>query len=156
MLKYISTEIVYREVPDMVSRAFSISNCGQHCKGCHSPELQGDNGNRLTLDIIDKYINEDWGKIDCYVFLGEGQDKETLEKILHFTHNRGFKTCLYTYRSNLTDIINDYCPYLDYIKTGEYIENLGGLDSKNTNQRFYEIKDNLAIDITNKFKKNED
>ena len=61
MLKYISTEIVYREVPDMISRAFSISNCGQHCKGCHSPELQGDNGNELTLDIIDKYINEEWG-----------------------------------------------------------------------------------------------
>lgn len=156
MLKYVSTEIVYREVPDLISRAFSISNCGQHCKGCHSPELQGDNGEELTLDVIDNYIKEDWGKVDCYVFLGEGQDKDTLEKIIHYVHNRGFKICLYTHRNNITDIVNDYFPYLDYIKTGEYIKDLGGLNDRHTNQRFYKIEYDVAFDITYKFQKHED
>ena len=48
---------------------------------------------------------------------------------------------------------------LDYIKVGPYKEELGGLDSPNTNQRFYKIttSDSSSLinikDITLKFRK---
>ena len=45
--------------------------------------------------------------------------------------------------------------HFDYIKMGPYIEELGPLTSRTTNQRLYEIKhkpqDNELIDITHKF-----
>ena len=54
--------------------------------------------------------------------------------------------------------------YFDYIKTGPYKKELGGLDSITTNQRFYQVKKKLAYmsdevmyryleDITWKFQK---
>ena len=42
----------------------------------------------------------------------------------------------------------------DYIKLGPYIEQLGGLNSASTNQRFYRIQNNEMIDMTNIFYKN--
>ena len=42
------------------------------------------------------------------------------------------------------------------IKLGPYIEDLGPLNSKNTNQRFYKIEENKLIDITNLFWKDND
>ena len=42
--------------------------------------------------------------------------------------------------------------YFDYIKLGPYIEALGGLKSKNTNQRMFSIKDGVLIDITYRFR----
>lgn len=44
--------------------------------------------------------------------------------------------------------------HFDYIKLGAYNENLGGLNSKNTNQRFYKIANGEMIDMTNWFHKN--
>ena len=44
----------------------------------------------------------------------------------------------------------------DFVKLGPYIEELGPLNSKNTNQRFYKIEENKLIDITNLFWKDND
>ena len=51
---------------------------------------------------------------------------------------------MYFYRINaIINIIKDYgyfLNFLDYLKVGSYISNLGGLDSKTTNQRLYSLK----------------
>ena len=39
----------------------------------------------------------------------------------------------------------------DYIKTGKYNKDLGGLDSLTTNQKFYKIENNDFVDITHMF-----
>jgi len=39
----------------------------------------------------------------------------------------------------------------DYVKLGPYIEKFGGLDSPNTNQRFYKITNGKMIDMTSVF-----
>ena len=55
---------------------------------------------------------------------------------------------------------NIYLGWFDYIKLGPYIEELGPLNSKTTNQRFYEVSKEIdnkgnptykLVDITNKF-----
>ena len=42
------------------------------------------------------------------------------------------------------------------IKLGPYIEELGPLNSKTTNQRFYKVNEKELIDITNLFWKSSD
>lgn len=37
-------------------------------------------------------------------------------------------------------LYGDFFSYLDYLKVGSYISNLGDLDSKTTNQRLYSLK----------------
>ena len=52
------------------------------------------------------------------------------------------KTALYIGRDlNMTiKLYGDFFSCLDYLKVGSYISNLGGLDSKTTNQRLYSLK----------------
>ena len=140
MIKYVTSQITTTEVPGLISRCFSISNCGKQCKNCHSPELQGDNGDPLTEDVLKKYIEEDKGKpIDCYVFLGEGKDNTTLKKLFKIVKDAGYKVCLYTGDDNF-NIYDNFYGFIDYLKIGHYNENRGGLNSPGTNQKFYEIK----------------
>lgn len=43
----------------------------------------------------------------------------------------------------------------DFIKIGPYIENLGGLNKRTTNQRMYRITEDMKLDdITSRFWKN--
>ena len=51
-------------------------------------------------------------------------------------HN--YKTCIYIGK-NTTNW--KYLRYLDYLKLGSYINDLGGLNCKTTNQRMYKIED---------------
>ena len=45
---------------------------------------------------------------------------------------------------------------LDYLKVGPYVEEKGGIDNPNTNQRFYEIENGkIKNDITSMFWKEE-
>ena len=60
------------------------------------------------------------------------------------------KTCMY---SGDTNIDVNLTKVLDYYKIGPYNNKYGGLDSKNTNQRFYRINNNLLEDITKLFLK---
>jgi anaerobic ribonucleoside-triphosphate reductase activating protein len=41
--------------------------------------------------------------------------------------------------------------YLDFIKTGAYIESLGGLSSRDTNQKMWKKENNDWIDMTSSF-----
>lgn len=145
MIKFFANDITYQEVPNLISRSFSITNCGGHCNGCHSPELQEDIGEELTDRILNKFFEIDKDKVECYVFLGEGQDKNRMLDILKLCKKNGFKTCLYIGRNHADW---RYMRYLDYIKLGSYIKSLGGLDSPTTNQVMYKIEN-----ITNQFKK---
>ena len=52
MLKYVDTKVTFAEVPDEISLCINISNCPNHCEGCHSPYLAEDIGTELTKDEI--------------------------------------------------------------------------------------------------------
>ena len=52
MLKYHSTYIGFREIPDEISLCINLTNCPNNCKGCHSPWLLEDIGIPLTYNEI--------------------------------------------------------------------------------------------------------
>jgi anaerobic ribonucleoside-triphosphate reductase activating protein len=142
-MKLFSNQITFSEVPGLVSRCFAISNCGGNCPSCHSPELRENIGEEFTDEMLYNFIAHDYDNIDCYVFLGDGQDPKRMIELLKICKQRKFKTCLYVGK----DATNwEYLRYLDYLKLGSYINALGGLDSKMTNQRMYKIEN-----ITNQF-----
>ena len=73
---------------------------------------------------------------------------DSLISILRICSSYGFKTALYS-GFELNDCTPDLLNNLDYIKTGAYIESLGGLKVKTTNQRLYKLIDGqIEKDIT--------
>lgn len=137
MLKYIPslTDIVLEEIPRRVTLAVEVSNCQGNCPGCHSPFLRQDIGEELTPIKIDALIQDNFG-INCFLFLGEGKDRDALFLLArHIRSNYpALETALYTGREKVDP---EYDEIFDYIKVGPYIEALGPLSRRTTNQRLY-------------------
>ncbi|MBR3076181.1 MAG: anaerobic ribonucleoside-triphosphate reductase activating protein [Bacteroidales bacterium] len=137
MLKYIPslTDTVIEEIPDRVTLAVEISNCRGNCPGCHSPFLRDDIGEELTEAKIDKLLSDNFG-INCFLFLGEGSDSAALLRLA--THIKqawpAIETAVYSGRESVD---KEFFGVFDYVKTGPYIEALGPLNNRNTNQRLY-------------------
>ena len=147
MLKYVPelTDTVIEEIPDRVTLAVEITNCRGNCPGCHSPFLKQDIGEELTAPAIDKMIADNFG-INCFLFLGEGRDQAALLDLArHIRQNHpGIETAVYSGRTEVEDV---YFEYFDYVKTGPYVEALGPLNKRTTNQRLYYHRE----DITSRF-----
>ena len=154
MLKYTDTQIVFEEIPDEITLAINISNCPNHCPGCHSPYLREDIGEELYGDTLMKLIAKNEG-ITCVLFMGEGKDEEHLFRLIDLMHNlnhndalfsslvlngRKLKIGLYTGSEHVSEFLWEN---LDYIKLGPYIEELGPLNNPNTNQRLYKHEDDI-------------
>ena len=81
MVKFCGHYITCQEVPGEISLTFSISRCPHRCEGCHSPWLQADIGDELTVWDIDYYIQQYWDGITCVCFMGTGGDNETVAQL---------------------------------------------------------------------------
>lgn len=148
MLKYDGYSIVLQEVPDEISLAFNITGCPWRCEGCHSKNLWEDTGRVLDDDIYN-IIDEHRDEISCVLFMGGDHERgEILSLIdrLRFLYP-GLKIAMYTGDDNPPKSIWDA---VDYLKVGHYVEELGGLDKKTTNQRMYKIS-HIHKDITERF-----
>lgn len=158
MLKYVNTEITFLEVPDEITLCINISNCPCHCIGCHSSYLAEDIGEGLTLDKIYKLIENNEG-ITCICFMGGDSSPKEIDMFARCIKDLyDIKVAWYSGRQELSKDIN--LKWFDFVKLGPYIEELGPLNSKTTNQRMYQVvTDNYEdgtsgyelIDITNKF-----
>ena len=118
---------------------------------------------QLTNEYLENRIKQYQDMISCVLFLGGEWEIEKLIELLQTVKNTNpsLKTCLYT-GLELDEIvefikqeINEVNKnadigwkyifennLLDYLKTGRWIRELGGLDNKNTNQRFYKVNVN--------------
>ena len=133
-------QIVLQEVPGEISLCFSISGCSIQCKGCHSPFLWKEKtGKLLTEQYYKKLLDLYGGMAFCVLFMGGEWHEEELIENLQLAKRKNFKTCLYTGEENVSkEILSE----LTWIKTGKWNAQLGGLDSKTTNQKYIEIKSN--------------
>jgi len=133
----ISPSVVFQEVPNEISLCFSITGCKVGCKGCHSTELwQAKNGMALTNQTFIQWLKKYQGLISCVVFFGgEWQASALIEKLL-IAKNFGLKTCLYSGEQYIDLNISQH---LDFLKTGKWQAELGGLDSSTTNQVFRDL-----------------
>ena len=149
MLKYVDTKVTFAEVPNEISLCINISNCPCNCKGCHSSYLAEDIGNELNDDSIKELINNNKG-ITCICFMGGDSNPSEVDALAQFIKIYfPIKIAWYSGRQELSKYIN--LDNFSFIKLGPYIEDLGPLNSKTTNQRFYKVEEGKLIDITDIF-----
>lgn len=164
MLKYVDTKVTFSEVPDEISLCINISNCFCHCKNCHSPYLAEDIGepliykdthnNRTVINCnpLSELIEANKG-ITCVCLMGGDSNPEYINILGKTIKCHKLKSAWYSGRQELSKEID--LKNFDFIKLGPYIEELGPLNSRTTNQRFYKVSDGELINITSKFLKYE-
>lgn len=144
MLKYVNYDIVFQEIPNETTLAINISNCPCHCKGCHSPYLAKDIGTELTAYSLLELLKKNKG-ITCVAMMGGDSEPQEVEYFSELVRNiAGLRYAWYSGRQELPKDID--ISKFDYIKLGPYVEELGGLKSPTTNQRFYEVQMSREID----------
>ena len=147
MIKYVPslTDVVLEEIPHRVSLAVEISNCRGNCIGCHSPFLKKDLGDELTAEVVEKLLKTNFG-VNCFLFLGEGNDPEALKAIASYLRSSHpeLELALYSGRESVEDELFEI---FDFVKVGPYIKEFGPLNEKTTNQRLYYHR----ADITSSF-----
>ena len=164
MLKYVDTKIVFQEIPDEVTLAINISGCPCNCRGCHSSYLAEDIGKPLDLQHLTNLIDSNKG-ITCVGLMGGDANPSEVDDIAQDIkeYYPELKVGWYSGRQELSKEID--LQNFDVIKLGPYIEELGPLTSKTTNQRMYKVvynhyEDGTAgyelNDITHKFHGKED
>jgi anaerobic ribonucleoside-triphosphate reductase activating protein len=147
MLRFVSYDLVFQEIPDEVTLALNISNCPNRCDGCHSPYLMEDTGLILNENVLAELLEKYRNAITCVCFMGGDSAPQDVERLAAFLRQTyGVKTGWYSGKSYIPD--NCAIHNFNYIKLGPYIKHLGGLKSATTNQRFYRIENGNMIDIT--------
>lgn len=141
---YSEHRVVFEEVPDEISLTFLIDGCPLNCKGCHSKSF--DNAKELGVDVFTSMLDAYDGYVSCVCFLGGEWKPKRLVELLDIAISKGFNTCLYT---GLTEVHPEIEERLTYVKYGPYVESLGGLTSKTTNQKMFDRR--TGEDITYKF-----
>lgn len=135
MLKYLYYKEIFAEVPGEITLGISLTGCTIHCPDCHSKELWEDIGTPLTIEELDRLLDENKG-ITCLLLLGGEHDIDSLTEL--FQHSfEIIKTAWYCGLDKVPRDKQGILQYLDYLKIGHYDKELGGLNNPNTNQRLY-------------------
>lgn len=154
MLKYVDAKVTFAEIPNEITLCINISNCPIHCEGCHSKYLWKNIGEPLDLMHLTDLIDANTG-ISCVCIMGGDVNPSEVDSIAEDIkeYYPNLKVGWYSGKYSISKDID--VRNFDYIKTGPYIEKLGGLDKKTTNQRMYRvdvIDDKVFLmDITAKF-----
>ena len=146
MLRCYSYDIVCQEIPDEITLAVNISCCPNRCPGCHSPWLWEDAGEYMTEEMLSSLIDRYSSAVTCFCFMGGDAEPFEVERLCIWIRNQypHLKIAWYSGKESIPEGFD--IGILDYIKTGPYIEALGGLKSKDTNQRLYRITENLQFE----------
>ena len=155
MLKYANYDIVFQEVPDEVTLAINISNCPNHCPGCHSKYLWENIGKELNVTELERLVGQYKSGITCVCFMGGDAEPEKVSELAKQLKNshKGLKAAWYSGKNDLPENVGT--DHFDYVKLGRYMEEFGPLDSATTNQRMMKrLSDGRVKDITEWFRKN--
>ena len=139
MLKYVDTLVGFAEIPDEITLCINVSNCPCHCEGCHSPYLSQDIGEPLDLQHLTDLIDSNKG-ITCVCIMGGDANPSEVDDIAQDIkeYYPELKVGWYSGRQELSKDID--LENFDFVKLGPYIEELGPLNSKTTNQVLLEIE----------------
>ena len=155
MLKFHNYDIVFQEIPDEVTLAVNLTGCPCHCPGCHSPHLWEDTGTELDAAMLRRIYDEYAGEVTCICLMGGDADPAAVERLCTYVkQDIGLRSAWWSGRPELPADID--LSHFDYVKTGPYIEALGGLKSPKTNQRLYRVTGEALEDITCRFWKSKD
>lgn len=152
LLNYLETMVTFAEVPDEISLCINMTGCPNHCEGCHSPHLAQHIGMPLTTHRLNRIIDENPG-ITTVSFMGGDRSPFEIARLAKwvktcYTH-KNLKVAWYSGGEHIPPTLP--LTYFDFIKVGPYIPKFGPLNSRTTNQRFYEVSNDKLHDITYKF-----
>jgi anaerobic ribonucleoside-triphosphate reductase activating protein len=154
MLRFVSYDIVFQEIPGEVTLAVNISGCPHRCKGCHSPYLWEDAGALLDENALCELLQKYGSAVTCICFMGGDANPRRVAELAALSRVKtggSIKTGWYSGRATLPE--SSFVQHFDYIKLGAYVESLGGLRSAATNQRFYHVENGRMVDSTSRFRK---
>ncbi|PWM76709.1 MAG: hypothetical protein DBY32_11335 [Phascolarctobacterium sp.] len=161
-LPVVDTTITLTEIPDHISFTIMLGNCCRKCKGCHSSYLQYKLPERMWTDIeqiVDKAKKAKKQGATAILFMG-GTTNGIKPEVLQYAIEQCAKILpvgLYSGAEygSIYNVILRRDPNLTWLKTGEFIEALGGLDSETTNQQFFirDKKKGTWKDITHVFRR---
>lgn len=147
-MKYYNFDIVFQEIPDEVTLAVNITNCPNHCAGCHSPHLHNDIGFQLDENEIDGLLERYGRQITCFCFMGGDSTPQEVARLAAYVRRKAsLKVAWYSGKNQLPDTFSVF----DYVKIGPYRPEFGGLKSRNTNQRLFRNSAGKPVDITMRF-----
>ena len=153
MLKFANHDVVFQEVPDQITLAINISNCPNHCPGCHSKYLWKDVGDELNKNALERLISKNDG-ITCVCFMGGDQAPAEVSQLASFVKQKypKLKVGWYSGKEEISPAID--IRSFDYVKTGRYDEKCGPLSSPTANQRMVKrLADGRLETITHFFQK---
>lgn len=143
ILRFISEQIVWQEVPGETSLAYMMSGCPLRCASCHSPDAwNGNVGEVLSEDYFKSKLLQYRGYITCVLFLGGEWNEEALYNLLQIANLQQLQTCLYSGYENVSAELRSQ---LTYLKTGPWIPTLGGLSSPTTNQKMIDLRNQQLL-----------
>ena len=153
MIKYVDTLIGFREIPNEMTLCINISNCPNHCEGCHSSWLLKDEGTPLTYVELKSLIKKNKG-ITCICFMGGDREPWEIQRLAKLIkEDYDIKVGWYSGKDKMWEGIN--LIYFDYVKIGSYKKEFGPLDNPTTNQILYKVihteVSTVIMDITNLF-----
>ena len=150
MLKFHNYDIVFQEIPDELTLAVNLTGCPCHCPGCHSPHLWEDIGTPLDEAVLQALSDDYAGEVTCIALMGGDADPAAVERLCAYVKEAmGLRSAWWSGRAQLPAGID--LRHFDYVKTGPYVEALGGLKARTTNQRLYRVADGRLEDITARF-----
>lgn len=149
--RYISHQMVFADVPGKIMVAIYITGCPHKCPGCHSPELwKNKKGKMLNEAAIDRIYDKYKHGVDGILFMGDSRNRNDILELAKYIRSKysfykigwysGFESLPHGWRKSK---ISNF----DYIKLGPYKQELGALNSKTTNQKFYKIIKNESGEI---------
>lgn len=142
-LRFTVEQIVWQEVPGEVSLAYTVSGCPLRCPSCHSSDSwDAARGTPLTTDYLNDRMEKYRGMITCVAFFGGEWNSAALIPLLRLVNDVGLYTCLYSGLDHVAPYIQQE---LTFLKTGAWIQKLGGLDSPRTNQRFIDLRSHQLL-----------
>lgn len=152
MLKFYNFDIVFQEIPDETTLAVNLTNCPNHCKGCHSPHLWADTGTPLEEESLKTLLIPYINGITCFCFMGGDAEPEAVNHLAGLLRNLYPKLKIGWYSGRNEIVPEIKFSNFDYIKVGPYQEEERSLKSSTTNQHLYKIlSSGEKLDITSKF-----
>lgn len=142
-LRFSASQIVLQEIPGEISLSYLITGCPIGCKGCHSADSWDPRlGELLSPQRLAADIAHSQNLVSCVLLMGGEWHGEVLLALLQQCRRAGLKTALFT---GLEYCPADLLPWLDYVKTGPWRAELGGLDHPASNQRLYDLQRGLCL-----------
>lgn len=155
MLKYLNYQILPNEIPNELSLGIFVLGCPQHCVDCHSPHLWDVNsaGRGKDLDTAEWHaLRSLQNGFSCVLFMGGDWSPSDLMKSILEASTVTERPCA-LYSGQEFEVLQRTIDLklLKYLKWGAYRKDLGGLQSRTTNQQIWRLEDGVPVENLNHY-----